>query len=171
MQKVLCTTLLAAGVASGDLLEIAVDGVADTSYGDFAGSLFLDTDTGSLTGDIFLPAVQTPTGAYPGTVTFDGLYSGEATSGETSQGSVTGPQYVGDAVMSFPFLGGFDLGFDVVFGDGLSLGDSGLGVTYLSGNSPFGPLEATLSFNYSVVPAPGAIALLGLAGLGRRRRS
>ena len=34
-----------------------------------------------------------------------------------------------------------------------------------------GALDANLSFNYTVVPAPGAIALLGLAGLGRRRRS
>ena len=171
MQKVLCTTLLAAGFASGDVIEIAVDGVADTSYGDFYGSLFIDTGSGALTGDITLPAVQTPSGAYPGTVSFDGLYEGIATSGETSQGSVTGEQYVGDAVMTFPFLGGFGLDFDVVFGNGLGIGDSGLGVTYLSGSSPFGPLEATLSFNYSVVPAPGAIALLGLAGLGRRRRS
>ena len=60
----------------------------------------------------------------------------------------------------------------MVFGSGVSLGDAGLGVVNCKGSTPStGPLDANLSFNYSVVPAPGAIALLGLAGLGRRRRS
>ena len=61
----------------------------------------------------------------------------------------------------------------MVFGSGVSLGDAGLGVVNLQGFDPInmGQLDANLSFNYSVVPAPGAIALLGLAGLGRRRRS
>ena len=33
MQKALCTTLLAAGMASADLLTIEVDGIADPAFG------------------------------------------------------------------------------------------------------------------------------------------
>ena len=66
-----------------------------------------------------------------------------------------------------------DWAFDVVFGSGVSVGDAGLGVVNLQGFDPMSgrALDANLGFNYSVVPQPGAIALLGLAGLGRRRRS
>lgn len=167
MQKALCTTLLAAGIASADILTIDVDGIADPAFGSFAGQLFLDTDTGALTGQTLLPQL------FNSTIDFDGSFGGEGTSGETSQGSVTGPSYQGIGTLTVPFTGVFDWNFDVVFGGGVSLGDSGLGVVNLQGFNPIsmGPLDADLSFNYSVVPAPGAIALLGLAGLGRRRRS
>ena len=86
---------------------------------------------------------------------------------------MTGPSYQGIGTLTIPFTGSFDWAFDVVFGSGVSVGDAGLGVVNLQGFDPMsgGPLDADLSFNYSVVPAPGAIALLGLAGLGRRRRS
>ena len=33
MQKALCTTLLAAGMASADVLTIEVDGIADPAFG------------------------------------------------------------------------------------------------------------------------------------------
>lgn len=166
MQKALCTTLLAAGMASADVLTIDVDGIADPTFGDFSGQLFIDTDTGALTGQTVLPQLGS-------TIDFAGLFGGEGTSGETSQGSVTGPSYQGDADLTIPFTGVFTWSFDVVFGAGVSPGDSGLGVVNLQGFNPLNQsaLDADLSFNYSVVPAPGAIALLGLAGLGRRRRS
>ena len=166
MQKALCTTLLAAGMASADVLTIDVDGIADPTFGGFSGQLFIDTDTGALTGQTFLPLLGS-------TIDFDGIFGGEGTSGETSQGSVTGPSYQGDADLTIPFTGVFEWSFDVVFGAGVSAGDSGLGVVNLQGFNPLNQsaLDADLSFNYSVVPAPGAIALLGLAGLGRRRRS
>ena len=167
MQKALCTTLLAAGVASADVLTIDVDGIADPAFGSFSGQLFLDTDTGALTGQTVLPQL------FSSTIDFNGTFGGEGTSGETSQGSVTGPSYQGIGTLTVPFTGQFDWNFDVVFGSGVSLGDAGLAVVNLQGFDPInmGPLDANLSFNYSVVPAPGAIALLGLAGLGRRRRS
>ena len=41
MQKALCTTLLAAGMASADVLTIEVDGIADPAFGSFSGQLFL----------------------------------------------------------------------------------------------------------------------------------
>ena len=167
MQKALCTTLLAAGMASADVLTIDVDGIADPSFGSFSGQLFLDTDTGALTGQTLLPQL------FGATIDFDGTFGGEGTSGETSQGSVTGPSYQGVGTLTIPFTGSFPWDFDVVFGSGVALGDSGLGVVNLQGINPIdmSALDADLSFNYTVVPAPGAIALLGLAGLGRRRRS
>jgi hypothetical protein len=168
MQKVLCTTLLASGIASADLLTIEVDGIADPAFGSFSGELYLDTVTGSLTGQTLLSDI----GA---SIDFNGTYGGEGTSGETSQGSVSGPSYQGVSTITIPFVGSLDWAFDVVFGSGVSLGDAGLGVVNLQGINPLsdppGPLDANLSFNYSVVPAPGAIAMLGLVGLGRRRRS
>lgn len=167
MQKALCTTLLAAGIASADVLTIEVDGIADPEFGSFSGQLFLDTDTGALTGQTLLPQL------FGATIDFNGTFGGEGTSGETSQGSVTGPSYQGVGTLTIPFTGSFDWDFDVVFGSGVDLGDSGLGVVNLQGVNPLSGtmLDADLSFNYSVVPAPGAIALLGLAGFGRRRRS
>ena len=167
MQKALCTTLLAAGIASADLLTIEVDGIADPAFGSFSGELYLDTDTGALTGQTILPDL------FGATIDFNGAFGGEGTSGETSQGSVTGPSYQGVGTLTIPFTGSFDWAFDVVFGSGVSIGDAGLGVVNLQGFNPLSgdALDADLSFNYTVVPAPGAIALLGLAGLGRRRRS
>ena len=167
MQKALCTTLLATGMASADLLTIEVDGIADPAFGSFSGELYLDTDTGALTGQTILPDL------FGATIDFNGAFGGEGTSGETSQGSVTGPSYQGVGTLTIPFTGSFDWAFDVVFGSGVSIGDAGLGVVNLQGFNPLSgdALDADLSFNYTVVPAPGAIALLGLAGLGRRRRS
>ncbi len=168
MQKVLCTTLLASGIASAELLTIEVDGIADPAFGDFSGELYLDTVTGSLTGQTSLPAIG-------GTIDFNGSYDGEGTSGDTSQGSVSGPSYQGIGTLTIPFVALLDWDFDVVFGSGVQFGDAGIGVVNLQGINPLtappSALDANLSFNYSVVPAPGAIALLGLAGLGRRRRS
>ena len=167
MQKALCTTLLASGMASADLLTIEVDGIADPAFGSFSGELYLDTDTGALTGQTILPDL------FGATIDFNGAFGGEGTSGETSQGSVTGPSYQGVGTLTIPFTGSFDWAFDVVFGSGVSIGDAGLGVVNLQGFNPLSgdALDADLSFNYTVVPAPGAIALLGFAGLGRRRRS
>jgi hypothetical protein len=43
-------------------------------------------------------------------------------------------------------------------------------LSVFEGNSPTRPALSTLTMNVDVVPAPGAIALLGLAGLASRRR-
>lgn len=40
-----------------------------------------------------------------------------------------------------------------------------------SGSTDASYTSGTVTIEYSVVPAPGALALLGLAGMGRRRRS
>ena len=70
MQKALCTTLLAAGMASADVLTIEVDGIADPAFGDFSGQLFLDTDTGVLTGQTILPQL------FSATIDFNGTFGG-----------------------------------------------------------------------------------------------
>jgi hypothetical protein len=45
-------------------------------------------------------------------------------------------------------------------------------LSVFEGNSPTKPALSTLTMNVDVVPAPGAVALVGLAGLiGRRRRA
>ena len=80
MQKALCTTLLAAGMASADVLTIEVDGIADPAFGSFSGQLFLDTDTGALTGQTVLPQL------FGSTIDFDGIFDGEGTSGEGTSG-------------------------------------------------------------------------------------
>ena len=71
----MCTTLLAAGMASADLLTIEVD-IADPAFGSFSGQLFLDTDTGALTGQTVLPQL------FNATIDFNGAFGGEGTSGE-----------------------------------------------------------------------------------------
>ena len=126
--------------ASADLLTIEVDGIADPAFGSFSDQLFLDTDTGALTGQTVLPQL------FNATIDFNGSFGGEGTSGETSQGSVTGPSYQGIGTLTVPFTGQFDWNFDVVFGSGVSLGDAGLGVVNLQGFDPInmGPLDANL---------------------------
>jgi MYXO-CTERM domain-containing protein len=56
------------------------------------------------------------------------------------------------------------------YGDGWAWGSFVGGLAIGSGSASL-PSGSSASFNFSVVPAPGALALLGLAGLaGTRRR-
>ena len=69
------------------------------------------------------------------------------------------------------FAGSFDASaFGIVLGDGGPYLMGG-GVVYASadGAGSIGELTGTITFN--MTPAPGALALLGMAGLGRRKRS
>ena len=147
MQKALCTTLLAAGMASADVLTIEVDGIADPAFGNFSGRCPRHRH-GCPLGQAVLPH-------FGSTIDFNGSFGGESTSGKTSQGSVPAPPPTKALAPdhSSPVV---DWNFDVVFGSGVSIGDAGLGVVNLQGFDPInqGTLDANLSFNYTVVPAP-----------------
>jgi hypothetical protein len=74
-------------------------------------------------------------------------------------------------------LGGSTLSADISFmgfgsvWDGVSASGTGvLSVANFSGGGGFTPESVSMSWSITYVPAPGALALLGVAGLSRRRR-
>ena len=67
-------------------------------------------------------------------------------------------------------LGTYNVQMQDSYGDGWAWGTFVGGLAIGSGSASM-PSGSSASFNFSVVPAPGALALLGLAGLaGTRRR-
>jgi MYXO-CTERM domain-containing protein len=67
-------------------------------------------------------------------------------------------------------LGTYNVQMQDSYGDGWAWGSFVGGLAIGSGSASM-PSGSSASFNFSVVPAPGALALLGLAGLaGTRRR-
>ena len=60
-------------MASADLLTIEVDSIADPAFGSFSSQLFLDTDTGALTGQTVLPQL------FNATIDFNSAFGGENT--------------------------------------------------------------------------------------------
>ena len=98
MQKALCTTLLAAGMASADLLTIEVDGIADPASG-VRPALPRHRHRCPHGSNRVASAVQS--------TTISMAFGGEGTSG-ASQGSVTGPSYQGGWNIDHSFTGSFD---------------------------------------------------------------
>ncbi len=189
----------ASSFASADTLQIFADTANSTQgIGDFTGSLTYDfivgdlgvltvdlTNTsdpgngGWLTGFIFNIGSSDPDVAAPYT---GGTYPFEDAPGQN--GAPYGNPFLAGAALGGNWLGG---GFP---GDGIGVGDSGSFSFDVLANdagslnaSSF--LEGPYQFNFIVrfrgflngnsdkvpaVPAPGALALLGLGALGQRRR-
>ena len=172
-------SLLAATAASslayGDVIEIDIAGVnSNDNYGAEINEV-LSFDL----GDIVITGIGwdnvvgdgSPSGFSWGNEMSMAVSDGAFVSffpdeGSGSAGGVWGP------ASSNGILSLVDIGLDDIALEGAALTleffeayDDATGATdatYQSG---------TISIEYSVVPAPGALALLGLAGMGRRRRS
>ncbi len=191
--------LAASSFASADTLQIFADTANSTQgIGDFTGSLTYDfivgdlgvltvdlTNTsdpgngGWLTGFIFNIGSSDPDVAAPYT---GGTYPFEDAPGQN--GAPYGNPFLAGAALGGNWLGG---GFP---GDGIGVGDSGSFSFDVLANdagslSASSFLEGPYQFNFMVrfrgfldgnsdkvpaVPAPGALALLGLGALGQRRR-
>ena len=145
-------TLAMTAAASADLYSLEFFGSADF-VGPINGLLFLDLDdfgSGSFLGSVgtnFGPA------SADGTATF---------ASDLSVGAL-------DGTLDFGPFGSYDLTLSLfTFGDG--------GVGTLTGFDPGAGGVVTgdvfiAEWTITAIPAPGALALLGLAGLGRRRRA
>ena len=149
----LALTLAMTAAASADLYSLEFFGLADF-VGPINGSLTLDLDdfgSGSFLGTVgtnFGPASADGTATF---ITYD-----------LSVGAL-------DGTLDFGPFGSYDLSLSLFpFGDG--------GAGTLTGFDPGAGQVVTgdifvSEWSITAIPAPGALALLGLAGLGRRRRA
>lgn len=155
--NILALTLATATAASADLYTLDFYGAADF-VGPVNGQLTLDLDAfghGSFLGTVgtnFGPATAEGTAVFGPLVFISGSIEG---------------------TLDFGPLGTYDL--SLFFNPSL---DGGLGEGFgtLTGFDPGAGEEVTGNiwvdgWSLTAVPAPGALALLGLAGLGRRRRA
>lgn len=172
-------SLLAATAASslayGDVIDIDLTGVYSN---DGLGSAINDVFSFDL-GDIVITGIGwdnvvgdgSPSGfSWGNEMTMDvngafqiSFFPGE---GSGSAGGVWGPAS-SDGIISLADALGADVALN---GDALRL-EFYEGYDDLGGATDAVYQSGTVTIEYSVVPAPGALALLGLAGMGRRRRS
>ena len=152
----LALTLAMTAAASADLYSLEFTAVAD----------FVAPVTGQLTLDLD----EFGAGTFLGTVgTTFGLATADGTA-DFDPFLVTGSL---DGTLDFGPFGAYDLTLDL-FPDEPGLPFNGAG--YLTGYDPGAGQVVTgdifvTGWSITAVPAPGALALLGLAGLGRRRRA
>ena len=168
-------SLLAATAASslayGDVIEIDIAGV---NSNDGAGSEINEVLSYDL-GDIIITGIGwdnvvgdgSPTGVSWGNEMSMLLNGAVQVSFFPSEGSATGGGVWGPASSDgiLALSGGLPLdgaALTLEFFEGYDDASGATDAFYQSG---------TIFVEYTVVPAPGALALLGLAGLGRRRRS
>ena len=143
-------TLAMTAAASADLYSLEFTAVADF-VGPVTGQLTLDLD--ELGAGSFLGTVGTNFG--PASAEGNAAFAPTLTSGSLDGALDFGPFGSYDLVLNlFPGGGGGTLtGFDPGAGQVVQ------GDIFVSG------------WTITAIPAPGALALLGLAGLGRRRRA
>ena len=147
----LALTLAMTAAASADLYSLEFTAVADF-VGPVTGQLTLDLD--ELGAGSFLGTVGTTFG--PASADGTAAFTPDLTSGDL------------DGALDFGPFGSYDLL--------LTLFPSGGGAGILTGFDPGagqvvqGDVFVT-GWSITAIPAPGALGLLGLAGLGRRRRA
>lgn len=147
----LMLTLVATSVASADLYSLEFTAVADF-VGPVTGALTLDLDA-------------TAAGSFTGLV---GTNFGPA--------AASGSAIFAPALNTGSILGDLNFGPAGVYTLDLAFLASGTGAGTISGFDPGAGGVVTgdifvSDWSITAVPAPGALALIGLAGLGRRRRA
>ena len=144
-------TFAMTAAASADLYSLEFTALVDF-VGPFTGQLTLDLDefgAGSFLGTVetnFGPGVADGTAAFAPTLASGAL----------------------EGVLDFGALGSYNL--DLNFSPAV---DPAVAAGILTGFDPGVPGLGIFMYGWSItaIPAPGALALLGLAGLGRRRRA
>ena len=144
----------------GELYNALFAGVLGDDFGQYAGLPGMEGDSYLTIG-----GQASDTSASPGF-----LAGNTDSSGQVVNGSSFTWENNGGYFDSNPGTGAFDTGSGILIAQ-LTVA-SGEDITFggtASFNSEAGDLSFA-SFSVTTVPAPGALALLGLAGLGRRRR-
>ena len=164
-------------------LSLAAAASADLSYS-FTFEDYLVEDNGFINGFVFSDLTSEYAGETLTSVDFDvSFYSEEGGSLRTfmfvdgafdSWFSLNGSAGVDDlavtAETTASFAGSWDASAFGIVLDGQPAYLMGAGAAFFSDSTTgSGILNGTITFN--MTPAPGALALLGMAGLGRRKRS
>ena len=146
-------TVTLAGTATGATVDFTHD--MDRWNGEHSWQVHAGSASGSIVASMYVNSLNQL--AYYGA---SNLTSSQNTDADI-WGSVSGTLDLAN--------GTYHVAMQDAYNDGWAWGTYVGGLAIGSGSASF-PSGSTASFSFSVVPAPGAMALLGLAGLATRRR-